>query len=61
MLVIPLLLSQLAYAETAKDPGKKHLSPTAVLTPTIKHHENLKKNDKINKISIMFKKIDKYD
>ena len=24
---------------------------------SIKHHENLKKNDKLNKISILFKKI----
>ena len=40
MLVITLLLSQLAHGGTAKDPGKKHLSPTAVLVPTIKRHEN---------------------
>ena len=34
MLVIPLLLLQLAHAGTAKDPGKKHISPTAVIGPT---------------------------
>ena len=28
---------------------------------SIKFHENLKKNDKLNKISIMFKKVDKND
>ena len=35
MLVIPLLLSQLAYAETAKDPGEKHISPTQVTGKTM--------------------------
>ena len=28
---------------------------------SIKDHENLKKNDKLNKISILFKKIEKND
>ena len=35
MLVIPLLLSQLAHAGTAKDPGKNHLSPTQVTGKTM--------------------------
>ena len=46
MLVIPLLLLQLAHAGTAKDPGKKHISPTAVLRPTQKSaaHAQHRKN-----------------